>query len=103
MSDFAEFVEKQQALRYPSAKPTTSATSTEHHEELDILDSLNLDDSEPHIPLRNLLLAPADDEASQERLIQYIDERLVEGHGEAVFDLGFELSCERELDFSTVW
>ncbi|KAI5920502.1 P-loop containing nucleoside triphosphate hydrolase protein [Camillea tinctor] len=94
LSDFAEFVEKQQALRYPSAKPTTSAAATEHHEELDILDSLNLDDSEPHIPLRNLLLAPADDEASQGRLLQYIDERLVEGHGEAVFDLGFENNGE---------
>ncbi|KAI1490153.1 P-loop containing nucleoside triphosphate hydrolase protein [Biscogniauxia mediterranea] len=89
LSDFAEFVEKQQALRYPSAKPTTSA-ATEHHEELDILDSLNLDDSEPQIPLRNLLLAPADDEASQAKLAQHIEERLVEGHGEAVFDLGFE-------------
>ncbi|KAI1503321.1 P-loop containing nucleoside triphosphate hydrolase protein [Biscogniauxia marginata] len=88
LSDFADFVEKQQALRYPSAKATTS--TAEHHEELDILDSLNLGDPEPQIPLRDLLLAPAEDEASRQKLTQYIEERLAEGHGEAVFDLGFE-------------
>ncbi|KAI0594820.1 P-loop containing nucleoside triphosphate hydrolase protein [Biscogniauxia sp. FL1348] len=102
LSDFAEFVEKQQALRYPSAKPTTSA-ATEHHEELDILDSLNLGDSEPQIPLRILLLAPADDEASQGKLTQYIDERLDEGHGEAVFDLGFENNGESMRLSRTEW
>ncbi|KAI1075502.1 P-loop containing nucleoside triphosphate hydrolase protein [Whalleya microplaca] len=93
LSDFAEFVEKQQALRYPSSKPTTATTKTtpvEHHEELDILDSLNLDDSGPQIPLRDLLLAPADDEIAQQKLTEHLEERLLEGHGEAVFDLGFE-------------
>ncbi|OTA88547.1 hypothetical protein M434DRAFT_399007 [Hypoxylon sp. CO27-5] len=93
LSDFAEFVEKQQALRYPSSK-TTNATAEsnriEHHEELDILDSLNLGDSEPSVPLRDLLLAPADDATAQQKLADHIDERLLEGHGEAVFDLGFE-------------
>ncbi|KAI1658287.1 P-loop containing nucleoside triphosphate hydrolase protein [Daldinia decipiens] len=91
LSEFAEFVEKQQALRYPSAKATDSV---EHHEELDILDSLNLGDSEPHVPLRDLLLAPSDDATAQQKLSEYIDERLLEGHGEAVFDLGFENSGE---------
>ncbi|KAI0845099.1 P-loop containing nucleoside triphosphate hydrolase protein [Daldinia vernicosa] len=91
LSEFAEFVEKQQALRYPSAKATDRV---EHHEELDILDSLNLGDSEPHVPLRHLLLAPSDDAAAQQKLSEYIDERLLEGHGEAVFDLGFENNGE---------
>ncbi|KAI0114776.1 P-loop containing nucleoside triphosphate hydrolase protein [Daldinia grandis] len=91
LSDFAEFVEKQQALRYPSAKTTDRV---EHHEELDILDSLNLGDSEPHIPLRDLLLAPSDDATAQQKLSEYIDGRLLEGHGEAVFDLGFENNGE---------
>ncbi|KAI1393329.1 P-loop containing nucleoside triphosphate hydrolase protein [Hypoxylon trugodes] len=93
LSEFAEFVEKQQELRYPSSKPTagtTNAEQIEHHEELDILDSLNLGDSEPQIPLRDLLLAPADDATAQQKLTDYIDERLVEGHREAVFDLGYE-------------
>ncbi|KAI8625667.1 P-loop containing nucleoside triphosphate hydrolase protein [Xylariaceae sp. FL1651] len=94
LTDFAEFVERQQALRYPGAKSTASASKTappasEHHEELDILDSLNLSDSEPQIPLRELLLAPADD-ANQAQLAEHIAERLAQGHGEAVFDLGFE-------------
>ncbi|KAI2631082.1 P-loop containing nucleoside triphosphate hydrolase protein [Hypoxylon sp. NC1633] len=87
LSDFAEFVDKQQALRYPSSKPTDQV---EHHEELDILDSLNLGDSEPHIPLRDLLLAPSEDATAQQQFAKHIEERLQEGHGEAVFDLGFE-------------
>ncbi|KAI8966685.1 P-loop containing nucleoside triphosphate hydrolase protein [Daldinia sp. FL1419] len=91
LSDFAEFVEKQQALRYPSAK---APDQVEHHEELDILDSLNLGDSEPRVPLRDLLLAPSDDAIAQQKLSEYIDERLIEGHGEAVFDLGFENNGE---------
>ncbi|KAI1213178.1 P-loop containing nucleoside triphosphate hydrolase protein [Annulohypoxylon truncatum] len=99
LSDFAEFVEKQQALRYPSCKPTTSTAATrsdqaEHHEELDILDSLNLGESEPRVPLRDLLLAPDDDATAQQKLSEHIDERLLEGHGEAVFDLGFETNGE---------
>ncbi|KAI2612337.1 P-loop containing nucleoside triphosphate hydrolase protein [Hypoxylon fragiforme] len=97
LGDFAEYVEKQQALRYPSLKPTAATTGTDpvqHHEELDILDSLNLGDSEPTIPLRALLLAPADDAIAQQKLTEHINERLLEGHGEAVFDLGFENNGE---------
>ncbi|XXH04552.1 hypothetical protein Hte_010969 [Hypoxylon texense] len=99
LSDFAEFVEKQQALRYPSSKPATGAATTksdpvEHHEELDILDSLNLGDSEPSVPLRELLLAPADDATARQKLADHIAERLLEGHREAVFDLGFENNGE---------
>ena len=97
LSEFADFVEKQQALRYPSSKPSAGSTSTvttanqvEHHEELDILDSLDFDTSEPRVPLRDLLLAPDDDQASLKQLSEIIEERLLEGHGEAVFDLGFE-------------
>ncbi|KAH8668485.1 GTP-binding protein 1 [Xylariales sp. PMI_506] len=91
LSDFADFVEKQQALRYPNSKSTTASVPNppvEHHEELDILDSLNLEDSEPQIPLRDLLLA--EDEADLDKLVHAIDDRLQEGHGEAVFDVGFE-------------
>ena len=40
--------------------------------------------------MRDLLLAQPDDQGAQNKLGEVIDERLLEGHGEAVFDLGFE-------------
>ncbi len=96
LSDFAEFVDKQQALRYPNAKPPASTQpATEYHEELDILDSLNFNESEPQIPLRQLLLPPTEHgEENHAKLVEHIAERLAEGHGEAMFDLGFEDSGE---------
>ncbi|KAJ1337362.1 GTP-binding protein 1 [Microdochium nivale] len=88
LSDFADFVEKQQALRFPYKKD--APPSFEHHEELDILDELNLDDAEPQAPLRDLLLAAAGADKLHAQLAQLIHDRLKEGHGEAVFDIGFE-------------
>jgi len=91
LSDFAEYVEQQQALRYPSkAAPAKTATADhEHHEELDdILDSLNLSDPAPRVRLRDLLLS--NDDESLQHLANTLDERLAEGHGETVFEIGFE-------------
>jgi hypothetical protein len=92
LSDFADFVEKQQALRKPpgtsASKPTTAIE--EEHDELSILDTLNLSDSAPRVQLRSLLLSAPDDEASSVALADYIKGRLLEGHGEALFDLGLE-------------
>ncbi|KAM7218378.1 P-loop containing nucleoside triphosphate hydrolase protein [Rhypophila decipiens] len=103
LSDFAEYVEKQQALRYPSSSSRAAASSSatapsaqsqndvDHHEELDdILDSLNLSDPAPRVRLRDLLLSTQGDAESLQKLVDVLDERLVEGHGETVFDLGFE-------------
>ncbi|KAK3494118.1 GTP-binding protein 1 [Neurospora hispaniola] len=109
LSDFAEYVERQQALRYPN-KAAQSQTATalaatgpnstlsskiapevEHHAELDdILDSLNLSEPGPRIRLRDLLLSAPDDDASLQKLADIVGERLDEGHGESVFDIGFE-------------
>ncbi|KAK4043832.1 P-loop containing nucleoside triphosphate hydrolase protein [Parachaetomium inaequale] len=108
LSDFAEYVEKQQALRYPSSKQAATAAAAvggattnsaqadlEHHEELDdILDSLDLSDPAPRVRLRELLLSPAGDADTLEKLAGIVKERLLEGHGEAVFDIGFENSGE---------
>lgn len=93
LSEFAEFVEKQQALRYPVSKSANAGVTTdEHHEELDIIDSLNLEDSEPQVPLRDLLLS--EDKGNLGKLVHVVDERLQEGHGEATFDVGFENNNE---------
>ena len=97
LSDFAEYVEKQQALRYPSAAqagPSTSSATAEqdteqHHAELDdILDALDLSDSGPRVPLRELLLGT--DDTTLQKLVELITERLDEGHGETLFEVGFE-------------
>ena len=109
LSDFAEYVEKQQALRYPSkagadlsagAKPDAlpsgagvGAGGDDHHDELnDILDSLNLSDSAPRARLKDLLLS-SDDETLA-KLSGLLQERLDEGHGEAVFEIGYEHNNE---------
>lgn len=83
-------------MRYPRAKTTATAQpATEYHEELDILDTLNFDESEPEVPLRELLLPSTEhDEASRAKLANHVAERLAEGRGEAMFDLGFENNGE---------
>ncbi|KAL0931406.1 elongation factor tu GTP binding domain-containing protein [Colletotrichum truncatum] len=94
LSDFAEYVEKQQALRYPSSKPTDAskpaATAPEHqHAELDeLFDTLDLAESTPGVRLKDLLLGSEED--TLDKLKDIINERIVEGHGETVFELGFE-------------
>ncbi|KAL2753005.1 hypothetical protein ACRALDRAFT_1045004 [Sodiomyces alcalophilus JCM 7366] len=100
LSDFAEYVEKQQYLRFPRTKTpaggeTTTADSAsqsqEHqHAELDeLFDTLDLADATaPGIRLKDLLLGADEDTGKQ--LGEYLTERLEEGHGETVFELGFE-------------
>ncbi|KAF4848565.1 GTP-binding protein 1 [Colletotrichum siamense] len=102
LSDFADYVEKQQALRYPSAAKSTDAKSataaaagTEHqHAELDeLFDTLDLADAAgPGVRLRDLLLAADgdNDDESLKKLENILNERITEGHGETVFELGFE-------------
>ncbi|EGS17818.1 GTP-binding protein 1-like protein [Thermochaetoides thermophila DSM 1495] len=99
LSDFAEYVEKQQALRYPGSKHTAKAaaknmqTGFDHHEELDdILNSLDLSDPVPRVRLRELLLTP--DNVTLQKLSEIIKERIEEGHGETVFEIGFENNGE---------
>lgn len=106
LSDFAEYVEQQQALRYPSSKPAASASGAaasatgaygdfDHHEELDdILDSLDLSDPTPRVRLRELLLSPGTDADALQKLADVVKERLLEGHGETVFEIGFENNGE---------
>ena len=91
MSEFAEYVEKQQALRYPSSA-STAAAPVEEHSELDILNSLDLEDNSPAVRLKELLLNA--DEENLTKLTNLLELRIEEGHGETVFEIGFENNGE---------
>jgi GTPase len=77
-------------LRYPSA--AGSAATTEEHAELDILNSLDLADSAPQVRLKELLLGQ--DEETLGKLANVLHTRIEEGHGETVFEVGFENNGE---------
>ncbi|KAL3423225.1 GTP-binding protein 1 [Phlyctema vagabunda] len=92
LSEFAEEIERAQSLRYaagPAPSNAMTATATAEQAELDdILDSLDLEEDTPVIRLRQLLLGT--DEATLAQLVSVIQLRLDEGHGETIFDVGFE-------------
>ncbi|KAI9667250.1 MAG: hypothetical protein M1821_000063 [Bathelium mastoideum] len=103
LSDFADYVQKQQSLRHPpvhsdrdsaygtATNSISGATVTEDHAELDIIDSLGLAEESSHVRLKHLLLdQSADADESQSLLTGYLNGRLEEGHGETLFDLGLE-------------
>ncbi|KAJ5101845.1 GTP-binding protein 1 [Penicillium alfredii] len=97
LSEFAEYVEKQQARRAHVA-PSDSGYSTgsvsrdlEDHAELEILDQLGLSDTPRTIKLKDLLLGTEEvTEDSLQELAGLLQTRLDEGHGETIFDLGLE-------------
>lgn len=80
-------MEKQQALRYPSTAGA-STSATEDHSELDILNSLDLADTSPAVRLKELLLNFDDESLS--KLVNLLELRIEEGHGETIFEIGFE-------------
>ncbi|KAK3680214.1 hypothetical protein LTR78_000592 [Recurvomyces mirabilis] len=95
LSDFADYVQQQQALRKPPLgvnAPTTSNAAppakTEHAELDNLLDTLNLADDKPKVRLKDLLLGDGGDNSKQ--LKDIISLRLDEGHGECLFDVGLE-------------
>ncbi|KAH7140814.1 P-loop containing nucleoside triphosphate hydrolase protein [Dactylonectria macrodidyma] len=92
----AKYVEQQQNLRYPAIRTAAASASTEtdrndqHHDELDeLFDNLDLADTEPRVPLKELLLGRSD-ETSLKQLEDLIAGRIQEGYGEAVFEIGFD-------------
>ncbi|CZR65022.1 probable GTP-binding protein 1; G-protein 1 [Phialocephala subalpina] len=87
LSEFADYVEQQQKLRYPSAAGTTNAT-LEDHAELDILNSLDLADTSSSVRLKELLLTHNDENFT--KLVTLLETRIAEGHGETIFEIGFE-------------
>ena len=104
MSEFAQYVEKQQAARRAgrdvSVAPSdsgyaTESTATEDHAELDILDSLDLSEESAHVRLKDLLLeTSAESEDRLQQLSNLVQSRILEGHGETLFELGQENNGE---------
>ncbi|CAD6568199.1 MAG: hypothetical protein ASARMPRED_001457 [Alectoria sarmentosa] len=101
LSEFADYVEKQQknrpsAGRAGSVAPSDSGYSTqgtqyEEHAELDILDSLNLAETSTQVRLKDLLLDSGEDaEVTLQQLSEVLQKRMLEGNGETLFDLGQE-------------
>ncbi|KAK5078364.1 hypothetical protein LTS08_002790 [Lithohypha guttulata] len=100
LSDFAEYVEKQQARqRNHSVAPSDSGystagrstTTTEDHAELDIIDQLGLSDAPNQVKLKDWLLDTSEDAgATFQSLSGLVQARLDEGHGETLFNLGQE-------------
>lgn len=95
LSDFAEYVEQQQSLRFPASKAakdkSVATIAEDHHEELDeLFDNLDLADTVTRIELKSLLLAADDDEDSLIQLQDLLVQRVDEGMGEDVFELGCE-------------
>ncbi|KAK1809486.1 hypothetical protein LTR12_016169 [Friedmanniomyces endolithicus] len=110
LSEFADYVEKQQALRKP---PTVNATANasaksappkQEHAELDILDTLDLADDKPKVRLKHLLLDDSDTKDDSTRQLQeIIHDRLDEGHGECLFDIGLEDNGDSQLLTQPEW
>jgi GTPase len=73
-------------LRYPSS--SGPSTATDDHAELDILNSLDLAETVPQVRLKKLLLGQ--DEYQLGKLVDILRARIDEGHGETIFDVGFE-------------
>ena len=92
MSEFADYVEKQQAIRYPSSHNATTTITTDDHAELDILNSLDLADTSPAVRLKELLLGSETENLP--KLVNLLELRIEEGHGETIFEVGFENNGE---------
>jgi GTPase len=88
LSDFADYVEKQQQLRkWPGGTAPTGGH--DEHDELSILDSLSLsDETHPSAKLKELLLQQTED--YKEKLKNIVSNRIDEGRGETLFDIGLE-------------
>src|ERR1700761_8964342 len=94
LSEFADYVHKQQSSRRFGPPPTSIASKKnadyeEVHDELAALDSLDLADSNAApIRLKSLLLDTSiEADHSLEQLKEWVHTRLVEGNGEGLLDL----------------
>ncbi|KAI9816758.1 MAG: hypothetical protein M1827_001403 [Pycnora praestabilis] len=120
LSEFADYVDKQQSFRRPAGQNgNANASNTkssalvakksepnivEDHAELDIIESLGLADTTSHIRLKELLLQESiEDEETLPQLVDLLRGRIDEGHGETLFDLGLEDNGESMLFSKEQW
>ncbi|KAK3066215.1 hypothetical protein LTR53_017526 [Teratosphaeriaceae sp. CCFEE 6253] len=110
LSEFADYVEKQQALRKlpiggaPPNGTTKGAPPRQEHAELDILDTLHLGDGKPKVRLKHLLLDDSESkDDSTAQLKGIIQDRLDEGHRECLFDVGLEDNGDSQLLTQPEW
>ncbi|KAJ4503965.1 hypothetical protein HRR83_007732 [Exophiala dermatitidis] len=105
LSDFADYVEKQQAKQRTKHAGSVASDSgystgapsslTEDHAELEILDQLGLSEGPSQPKLKDWLLDTSEDAtATLQQLAGVVQSRIDEGHGETLFDLGLEDSGE---------
>lgn len=72
-------------------RPGIKKAVPENHTELDIIDTLNLSDTSAQVRLKDLLLGVNDSlEDNLQPLSDLLLNRLLEGQGETLFDLGLE-------------
>lgn len=103
LSEFADYVEQQQANRkLPLHNKAADAPQTEHAE-LDILDTLDLNDNHPKVRLKELLLGDTDVEDKSKQLQTIIEGRLHNGHGECLFDVGLEDNGDSQALSQAEW
>ncbi|RMZ92467.1 hypothetical protein DV736_g277, partial [Chaetothyriales sp. CBS 134916] len=113
LSDFADYVEKQQQKSrtksismatsnsgYTSSNRSTHPSIAEEHDELAIIDHLGLSDTLDQVRLKEWLLDKSEDDAATlQQLTGLVRARIDGGHGEALFDLGVEDNGE-SMDFT---
>ncbi|KUI63031.1 GTP-binding protein 1 [Cytospora mali] len=92
--------------KLPQERRKGEAALSEFAEYLDdILDALDLSDQAPRVPPHELLLA--DDDISLQSLVDMITLRIDEGHGETLFDIGFEHNGDsthlNKADWGKAW
>ncbi|OTA32352.1 hypothetical protein BTJ68_07952 [Hortaea werneckii EXF-2000] len=112
LSDFADYVQQQQALRKPPITNTSTTSygngaanaSKQEHAELDILDTLDLADDKPKVRLKDLLLDDGESkDDSIKQLSEFIVSRIDEGHGECLFDVGLEDNGDTQALTEAEW
>lgn len=95
LSDFADYVDAEQRRQQEGEGKPVGATIDEV-DELAVLEQLNLDDSNTQTKLKTLLLEPGDENI--EKLGALVKKRVLEGRGEALFDVGFDNGDSMDLN-----